>query len=125
MVRCQVGSQFSHPVLKFARIPAYGLEPASPGDEGLPFVAYKPPAMPSKESGQGCAKRTAEGGLALTRFRGMAFAQSCTSSTAFKSVKSQYSIPEIESAFVRKHWHSLVRLNHLYLLSRSAEARAW
>ena len=35
-------------------------------DEGLPFVAYRQGAA-SRTPGQGCAKRTAEGGLALTR----------------------------------------------------------
>jgi len=64
------------------------MEPASPGDEGIAFVAYLPLAMPSKESGQGCAERTAEGGLALTRFRGMAFDQPCRVGAAFKSVKT-------------------------------------
>ena len=34
-------------------------------DEGLPFVAY-PAGAASRRSGQGCAKRTAEGGLALS-----------------------------------------------------------
>jgi hypothetical protein len=63
-----------------------GNEPASPGDEGIAFVAYLQTAMPSKESGQGCAKRTAEGGLALTRFRGMASGVGC--GVAFKSATS-------------------------------------
>jgi hypothetical protein len=37
-------------------------------DEGMAFVVYRPFAMP-KDPSQGCAKRTASGGLALTRVR--------------------------------------------------------